>query len=147
MGETMAAKTINLAFKGYRREVNIGGLPKISGIYTVYVDTYNSSLDTVTLHKLIYIGQAEDINDRIANHEKWAEWRKYVGKGQELCFGYAEIANPDRERAECALIFHHKPPCCEQCTSSFDYDETTVISTGRHEFIDSPITVKRTPSN
>lgn len=137
-------KTINLNFDGYWREVNKSSVPKKSGVYGVYVCKYNPPpQNTVTLDKLIYIGEAEDVNDRIANHEKWPEWRKEVTAGSEICFSFAEVISPDRERAECALIYYHKPKCNDDCKYSFPYEDTTVVSTGNHEFITSPINVQK----
>jgi len=138
------AKTITLNFDGYWREVNKAGIPAKSGVYAVYVCKYNPSEKTVTLKKLIYIGEAEDVNDRIEDHEKWEEWREEVPEGSEICFSFAGVTSPDRERAECALIYHHKPDCNDECKHSFPYEDTTVVSTGRHALIESPITVERT---
>jgi len=139
------AKTINLDFDGYWREADKSGTPARSGVYAVYVCKYNPPpKDTVTLNKLIYIGEAEDVNDRISNHEKWPEWRKEVPKDSEICFSFAGVTSPDRERAECALIYYHKPKCNDECKDAFPYEETTVNSAGKHEFIESSITVQKT---
>lgn len=137
------SKTINLEFGGYWREVNMKYVPNESGIYLVYVCRNNKETNKLTLDELIYIGEAEKVNDRISEHEKWKEWRKKVPKGSEICFSFAEITT-DRERAECALIFYHKPDCNEECKESFPYEETTVISKGRCALVTSPITVKKT---
>ncbi len=138
------AKTINLDFDGYWREVNKGGIPEKSGVYLVYVCRYDESQKTVTLDKLVYIGEAENAQDRITNHEKWPEWRKHVPKGSEVCFSFAGVTSPDRERAEAALIFYHKPPCNTEYIDSFPFEDTMVVSTGRCAKITSPITVKTT---
>ena len=139
------AKTINLNFRGYWREVNKSGIPASSGVYAVYICRYNPPpKNTVTLDKLIYIGEAEDVNERISNHEKWPEWRKEVPTGSEICFSFAGVTSPDRERAECARIYYHKPNCNDECKDSFPYEDTTVVSTGKHAFIKSPITVQKT---
>ena len=142
-------KVINLDFDGYWREVNKSGIPARSGVYAVYVCQYNEpkeegSKGTVTLNKLIYIGEAEDVNDRISNHEKWPEWRKEVPEGSEICFSFAGVTSPDRERAECALIFYHKPRYNDECKDAFPYEDTTVNSSGKHSFIESSITVQKT---
>lgn len=144
------AKTISLEFGGYWREVNKEGIPNKSGIYAVYVCEYNKpqkegEKGTVALTKLIYIGEAEKVNERIANHDKWEEWRKQTPAGSQICFSFAEIISPDRERAECALIFYHRPKCNDECKDSFPYEETTVTSKGQTVLIRSPITVKKTP--
>ena len=67
----MAAMTFNVEFDGYWREKNIGGIPANSGIYCVYECTYNQEEKTVSIHRLIYIGEARDARDRIKNHEKF----------------------------------------------------------------------------
>jgi len=37
---------------------------------------FNEEADTVSIKKLLYIGESQDINDRIENHEKWKKWKK-----------------------------------------------------------------------
>ena len=138
------AKTISLSFDGYWREVNKGGIPAESGIYLVYVCRHDERQGTVTLDKLIYIGEAENVRGRIDDHEKWPEWRQYVPKGSQICFSFAGIASPDRERAEAALIYYHKPSCNDEYIDSFPFEDTTVESTGQCALLSSPITVRRT---
>ena len=138
------AKTVNLSFDGYWREVNKGGIPEKPGIYLVYVCRHNLSRGTVTLDRLIYIGESANAGERIAANEKWSEWRQYVPRGSEICFSFAYVTNPDRERAEAALIYHHKPPCNDEYLYSFPFSDTTVISTGRCALLSSPVTVHGT---
>jgi hypothetical protein len=140
-------KTVNLNFDGYWLEVNKSGVPAESGIYAVYVCRYNQEKGTVILDNLIYFGEAENVNERISDHEKWSEWREEVPSGSQICFNFAGVASPDRERAECALIYYHKPTCNDECKHSFPYEDTTVVSTGRNALIRSPITVKKTVEN
>ena len=139
------AKKISLDFDGYWREVNTGGAPAKSGVYLVYVCRHNEATGTVRLDKLIYIGEAGDVQDRITNHEKWPEWRQCVPRGSEICFSFADVTNPDRERAEAALIYYHKPTCNTEYIDSFPFVDTTVESTGRCALLSSPMTVNRTP--
>ena len=135
-------KTISLSFEGYWITKTV--VPSDSGIYLVYAGKYKKDTDTVDLRRLLYIGEAEDCNDRISDHEKWDEWEGYLQKGEILIFSMARITSPDRERAECALIYHHKPPCNEECKYSFPYEDTTVKSSGKCEFITREFTVRRT---
>ena len=72
----MAGASYNLIFGGYWREVHKGGIPAESGVYCVYVCRFNEEKKTVTLDDLIYIGQAEDAKEEIAQHKKWPVWRK-----------------------------------------------------------------------
>ncbi len=141
-------KTINLSFSGYWREEHKGSIPNESGIYGVYTCNYippkEDKKRSVTLKKLIYIGEAKEVRDRISEHEKWDEWRKELAEKEQICFTFAPENKSNREQSECALIFYHKPNCNEKCKDSFPYEETTVTSTGKHKFIKSPITVKKT---
>lgn len=139
------AKTISLNFSGYWLEVDKAGVPARSGVYLVYVCIYNEPMNTVALKKLIYIGEAGDARDRISNHEKWPEWRRQVPQGSQICFSLAEITSPDRERAEAALIFYHKPPCNDEYVDSFPFEDTTVRSKGKCTLITSPITAPQNP--
>lgn len=137
-------KTIDLSFDGYWREVNQASIPNNSGVYLVYACRYDQASRTVTLEKLIYIGEAGDVRDRTSKHEKWPEWRKLVPQTSQICFSFAEITSPDRERAEAALIYYHKPPCNDEYLNEFPFEDTEIKSTGRCALITSPITAKQT---
>lgn len=144
----MAAKSYSLNFEGYWREQHIGGLPAQSGIYGVYAATYNSSSDTVTLIRLIYLGEAENMRDRVKNHEKWSRWRGELRIGEELCFNAALIGQAeDRKRAEAAMIYEHKPPCNEEYVHNFPFDTTTITTLGRNALMVSYFTVHPTPGS
>jgi excinuclease UvrABC nuclease subunit len=138
------AKTISLEFDGYWREENKAGVPDKSGVYLVYVCEYNESERTVTLNKLIYIGEAADVRERIDTHEKWSDWREYLVKGSEICFSFAPVSSPDRERAEAALIYHHKPACNDEYKDEFPFEDTSVKSSGSCILLSGDITVQKT---
>lgn len=135
----------NIMFKGYRTKPDIDWIPSWSGVYCVYECTRNISEKTVTLHRLIYIGEAEDVKDRIANHEKWNEWKQYVETENELCFSVAYVESANRDRVEAALIFKHKPPVNDEYKDSFPFDRTTIFMVGETALLDTYFTVERTP--
>lgn len=140
----MVARSYTLNFDGYWREPNIGGLPAMSGIYGVYTCTFNSRNQTVTLNRLIYIGESANVRERVANHEKWDQWRRRLRLGETLCFNAAPISPAtDRERSEAAMIHHHKPPCNEQYVNDFPFDTTTITTNGRCALMGSKFTVRR----
>lgn len=58
-------KTFNLNFEGYWCERNKFNMPHRSGLYCVYACTYKPH-NIVTIGKLLYIGQSEDVNPYIA---------------------------------------------------------------------------------
>lgn len=134
--------TINLDFNGYWRYQNKGGIPNYSGVYLVYRCVYNREQETVSLKQLIYIGESENVHDRIQNHNKDTAWKRKLQDGEEICFACANVDNPDRERAEAALIYHTKPVLNDKSTESFDYPATYLVLTGQHRFLDSEIVVK-----
>jgi len=119
----MAAKTISIKFDGYWRDENKGGLPAKSGVYCVYECTHNRTEKTVSLHN---------------------KWLKYVRQGNELCFSFGGVSSVDRNRAEAAMIFKHKPPVNDEYKDSFPYDKTTMSLSGKTALLNTYFTVNRT---
>ena len=140
----MSAKTISIKFKGYWRDKDKSGVPAQSGVYCVYECKYNKNNDSVSLLKLIYIGEADNVQERIANHEKYQDWLKHVRFGNELCFSFGPVLSTDRERAEAAMIFKHKPPENEEFKDSFPFDQTRISLSGEIALLEIYFTVERT---
>ena len=141
-------KTIEVAFNsGYWRELKVSGLPASGGVYCVYTCTYNKDAKpkpTVSIVKLVYIGESGDIRDRVTNHNLWDSWKKQLGTDQVICVS-AALVSPEttRQRAEAALIFKHKPPVNEEYTDPFAFDTTTInVSGERAAKLTSTFTVK-----
>lgn len=137
----MAQKNLSLTFSGYWREPNRGGVPAASGVYCVYTATHNEAANTVTLHKLVYIGEAGDVRQRLANHERRGDWARHLGRGQVLCFSFAPVAAADRAQCEAALINRHKPPENTEYVDSFPFDPTTITVAGKTNLLQSGFTV------
>ena len=143
----MAAKNYFLNYDGYWRKPNISGLPANSGIYSVYACVHNISVATVTIDRLLYIGESENVRNRIANHERWDDWARKLKTGEELCFNAALISPAaSRERAEAAMIHHHKPPCNVEYVNAFPFDTTTVRTYGKNAKLDGHFSVYTTPA-
>ena len=143
----MAEKSYVLIFGGYWREPNVSGLPASSGIYCVCACTHNTAAGTVSLNRLLYIGEAENVRDRVQGHEKWPEWRHELRLGEEICVSAALIAGiAERQRAEAAEIFKHKPPCNTTYRDAFPFDRTTITNNGRAALLVPTFTVERTES-
>ncbi|AKN32334.1 hypothetical protein Ccar_16275 [Clostridium carboxidivorans P7] len=140
----MAAKTFDINFRGYWRESDVAGIPSESGVYCVYECTYNKNNDTVGIHKLIYIGESNNVNGRIANHEKWEDWRKEVAKANEICISFGQVDSTYRERVEAALIYHHQPAVNTECMEGFNYDRTTINTSDCNAKLSANFTVERT---
>jgi len=140
----MSAKTIIIKFEGYWRDENKSGVPAQSGVYCVYECKHNKAEGTVSLITLIYIGEANNVQERIANHEKYQDWLKHVRSGNELCFSFGSVLSADRERAEASMIFKHKPPENEEYMYSFPFDRTTISLSGNTALLKIYFTVERT---
>lgn len=136
----MTAKSYSLAYQGYWRDVNAKSIPAQSGVYSVYACRYNRPDDTVAIHKLIYIGEAQNVRNRVSSHEKLPIWRLHLAAGEELCFNFASIV-AERVRVEAALIHRHKPPENTEYVRIFPYETTTVSTSGRNRFLASHFTV------
>lgn len=134
-------KEISLDFIGYKRDCNKSSLEDKSGIYCVYCCAYNSSNDKVSLKKLLYIGEADSIHDRLENHEQYSTWESYLKSGEELCYTRAFISGDDKFRAEAALIYKHKPPVNIEHKDHFGYPDTKMVLTGRTALLTTTFTV------
>ncbi len=131
----MAAKIIKIKFQGYCRDEYKFRVPALSGVYCVYECKYTKIKDIVSPITLIYIGESDNVQDRIANHKKYQDWLKHVRYGNELCFSFGLIVSTDRERAEAAMIFKHRPPENDEYVDSFPFDRTTMFLSGKIEFL------------
>lgn len=132
-------KTIALNFKGYWREVNKEFVPSESGIYTVYACTYNQQ-GKVSIRELLYIGESENVCERLQDHERLSDWKWFLRPNETLCYSVAKIGAADRVRAEAALIHHHKPPCNTEYVHSFPYEHTRIITKGMNALLSSDFT-------
>ena len=139
-------KTYQLSFDGYWRSEHVGGIREDAGIYCVYRCTYNkpekaSEKGTITIKELVYIGEAENLNERIGEHEENQDWKSKRKSGETLCYSVALLTGGEKERfrAEAAMIFHHQPPENTEHKNSFGYPETTIKLTGDcNKFLSTP---------
>jgi len=129
-------RTISLEFKGFYLEPGIKRFPEGSGIYCVYASVRHvnseSGKSTVSIKKLLYIGEADDMKNEIPELGKKLKWREALGGHQLLCFNYASIeAENNRSRARAALIYRYQPLLNPQGKKSFNYGETEVLTSGK----------------
>lgn len=124
-------KQYNVNFKGYRRDCKKASLPHYSGVYIVYRCKYNTVTDKVTLQEIIYIGQAEDLNERLNHHEKYSNFLEACKTGEEICYAYANVSMDDLDIIENALIFSQKPQLNSDLKNSFDYDNAAFTIEGK----------------
>lgn len=88
-------RTHSLAFIGYYRDEDKHSIGKHSGLYFVYRGVRNEDSKekfTATLKELLYIGQAEDVNDRLnKEHEHYEDWSAKLGNGEILYYSTCEV--------------------------------------------------------
>jgi len=140
----MAEKTFALVFHGYCRDVNKGDLPPESAVYCVYTCRQNEGPRKISVLSLLYIGEADDIRDRIASHEKRAEWQARLGPGQQLCYSFAPVEAADRGRCLAALVAAHTPPGNDPSTGPFPFETTNVSLEGKIRLLNPAFTVPTT---
>ena len=143
----MNFKSYILNFRGYWLFGDVEGIPNKPGIYCVYNCINMPENNTVYINRLLYIGESENVQKRIEDHEKKQIWEMQCAKGEELCFSYGsvcyEVSTEDRRRIEEALIFKHMPPCNQEYVNSTPQNETQVQTKGENFllhgiFISSP---------
>lgn len=140
----MAAETFNIKIDGYWPDIYKNNIPNHSGVYFVYGSTYNIVANIVNINKLIYIGESDKVYDRILNHDKNNDWKKYVRPGDTLCYSTCPVSEAYRMRVEAAYIFRHTPPENDEYIDNFPFDQTTVNSSGKVALLDPSFTVYRT---
>ncbi|MFC5705424.1 GIY-YIG nuclease family protein [Aeromonas eucrenophila] len=138
------AKKYEIYFDSYLRDSDKSSIPTESGIYCVYSYLLNTETGKDTIKELIYIGQAEDVNSRLANHEKLEKWKAQLNKGEKLCYSFGAVSKSDLDRCESALIFHHQPPVNIEYKKEFNFPETSIVLTGKTARLTSKFTVEPT---
>ena len=97
----------NLDFKGFTREGKKNTLPDYSGLYFVYRGVRHKGKDntyTCSLKELLYIGQAENINERInGEHDHYEDWCSYLDEGEMLYYSTCPVPQYQLDEVEAAL--------------------------------------------
>lgn len=139
----MTEKTYNQTFDGYWRYVNRGSMPQKAGVYCVYSGTYNQEAKTVSLNRLLYIGQATNIHDRLQSHECYEEWIAELKNNEIIIFSCTLLGESDLDRFEAAMIYKHKPPVNDLCVNYFRHDKTNVNLSDKIALLTPHFTVYR----
>lgn len=142
----MAEQNYTLDFKGYWREENWGSLPAVAGVYCVYACIHDETSGTVSLQRLLYIGESGNVRRRVPEdpEERLDEWEDELDDDEVLCVSYAKIKpQAARRRAEAAMINHHMPPCNCEYVFDFRFDKTHVKTKGKNAKLTAKFTVER----
>ena len=132
-----------IEIQGYYRDESREKFPNISGIYFVYRGTFIPHLKSVTLIELLYIGEAENLNKRLMNHERRNDFLSRLQRDENLFYSFANtdsLSENDRLRVEAALIHELLPPLNIKSTESFKYNNTVIHVVGdSHAYIPTTI--------
>jgi|GEM_PF-435037 len=139
----MSEQTVIIHINGYWREQNKSEIKKSPGLFFVYETHVKEGDDSLDLLRLIYIGEADNICATIAEPDYHNAWQQHIRPGNELCYAFAQVDSYLRARVKAAYVLTHKPPANSEKKSSFAFDKTTLLSTGRTALINPVITVKK----
>jgi hypothetical protein len=131
----MALQTYTIHIEGYWRDKNKAGIPGYAGIYFVYIAMYNDSNDTVSLIKLLYVGEHANVRRAITENSDYAYWRSFLGEGQELCFAAAEMTSAGRTAVRAAIINEQQPAANTEFKESPRQRGFQVLITGRTKLL------------
>lgn len=140
-------RSYNLNFNGYWLESAFSSVENCSGIYVFQECYYDYSTNTVSLKRILYIGQAKNCNERICKHDKIPEFKKGISQGNQLCITYCKCESNDLDIIENALIYYYKPPYNDNCLDTFEYETTSIICTGRYSLLRQSVNVYTKLSN
>lgn len=141
----MPAYSYSIVFEGFVLEDELESLPTYSGIYCIYEMVPDSKGSKYTPDRLLYIGEAGNILDRVKNHDKMNVWQFGIKSKNKLGFTYSKVDSFNRLRVKAALVFHHKPPMNEEYIDNFPFHPTIVKSSGVTELLDTLFSVVKSP--
>ena len=138
-------KNITIFLDGYWRESNKQTIPFLSGIYCVYEGGYDLSKRMLQVHRLLYIGMADNIREAIEHHPDYDMWLAEVLRDRELLFSVGSVSpEEERERALKALIYQHTPVVNMESSDGFPFSNTSLLLLGKNALLSSNFTVYRT---
>ena len=122
-------KTISLDFNGYYKEG--ANLTDTSGLYFVYRGIPTGE-KKCKITGLLYIGQAEKINERVnENHEHYDDWKRELDQGEMLYYSVCHVEPELLDMVEAACIYKAQPCVNTQCKESYNYGPVRIVSSGR----------------
>ncbi|OHD16573.1 MAG: hypothetical protein A2086_03950 [Spirochaetes bacterium GWD1_27_9] len=140
----MSEKQFKLVFDGYWKDASVSKVPEKSGIYCVYTGTIDvlNQKPKLMIHRLLFIGDSDNANVSVQNHEKSGDLRKYIGDRQILCYSFAPLEKEFRERVKLALIQTHNPPGNPITEKKYGYEKTIIKIEGQNTLLKKEVTIE-----
>ena len=120
---------INIRFEGYWSSSEKLLIPSASGFYCIYEGKYQSRekhSDQINFQRLLYIGEADNVQQAITYHEDYNLWLCQLGCNHQLFFSFGEASPADYRRALAALTYEHQPGMNTEERDDFPFGDTTV---------------------
>lgn len=124
--------TLNM--QGYWLDANRHVMPSITGVYCVYACTYHPEANTVTIRDLLYVGQADDVNLRLAFHNLRETWFSCLRPGETLCYGCAQVDGRSLDVVEAIMVYCLKPCCNDNLKWRYTHSPQSVFVIGQVPF-------------
>lgn len=139
-GSRVIARDYTLDFIGYYS--NPLTLPDWPGIYCIYACKHYVYPNRVLIRELLYIGESENIHNRVWTHKRRDDWESKLRDTEILCYNITEVDSMfDREQIKEAMIHRHKPPCNEEPIHPFPFEKTIIQISGKAERLATDFTV------
>lgn len=141
---TMAVQSLqslSIKFSGYWSEYNRGLLPRRSGVFCVYRAYFDDQAKTTTMHELLYIGAAPNVNECLADHAQAGQWRACLGPTDSLSFSFGSVALTDLAACEMALVMQHRPRCNLSVPTVYSFGRVALKLTHRTPLLHTRFTV------
>jgi len=129
----------DVELEGFWREDYLEFIPEISGIYVVYESYFDEEEDFLDFHRIIYIGESNNLKNNLLNHPDLNTWRAGLKVKNELSFAYTACDEKDRERIKSAYVNQHKPSFNHASEFEFPFQRTVIISRGNLGLIEPVI--------
>jgi hypothetical protein len=131
-------RTFTIEFDGYWRESNKSGIPSEPGVFCVYECAYKED-KTLLFYNILFIGQSENINERVMNSE---QWHGELSPDRQVCFSAAMIPNQrERDIIEACLVSKHSPLFNQNISLPPDLINTRIISNGKTALLNTDFTI------
>lgn len=131
----------NLHFEGSLSDTLKQRLPVYSGIYLVYRGKFDAKDKLFYCKEILYIGQAVNIRDRVANHERRNDFYAQLRKDESIFYSYAQVDSSILNKIENALIYTMKPCLNSMGKDSYQYSAIHVVSDGACALLASDIEI------
>ncbi len=127
---------------GYWRMASVDSIITLPGIFFVYESQYDQISGALTLLRLLYIGQGENIRESIRSHPDLSTWQSGITNGNEICFAAGLTDNYYRQTAVAAYNALLNPPYAPVSGAATPQNGIRIIHTGCYQLIPESLEIR-----